>query len=280
MKIAIGCNFYQCRNELERLIKSIPKGFIDYFIGIDGIYRYVKEQYPELPDVSNDGSKQTMLHSDDFVSIWVEKTNCTEFEKRNKYLEICEQWKDDIDVLIIVDSDEFFIFPEGIKPKIAFSRFKQNLELAIEKHKDHNVHCIHTLNIHDDKLNSYKPRIWYKPGEMHYIYGSHYHYANIIREKDTIDNFKLNNTCYCQHCPDVVKGVVLAHDHSLRSQTQIEIHDKYVEYLKRFEGLIQTHKYSIDEAHKIASKGTSYDDVLRGQNITCLLYTSDAADEL
>jgi hypothetical protein len=275
MKIAIGCIFYNAKSELERLLKSIPNKTFDYFIAIDGIFKYTKEQNPTLPNLSTDGSRQLLLSDEigltritNVLSYYTDLPNL-EYYKRNKYLEICEEM--DIDVLIIVDSDEFFIFPEGTKPEIAFNRFKQNLEQKIEKHGDHNVFGIHTLNIHDDKLNSYKPRIWYKPGEMRYIYGSHYHYANVIREKESIDNFKLNGVCYCQHCPDVIKGVVLAHDHSLRSPTQTKIHDDYVEYLKRFEGLVQSHKYDIEQSHKIASKGISYDDILRGRDITGIL---------
>jgi len=268
MKIAIGCIFYQCRTELERLVNSIPRNFIDYFIGIDGIYKYNKEQNPQLPDVSNDGSRELLMQyggGQKYVVALSSKPNSTEFEKRNTYLEICDKLGD-IDVLIIVDSDEFFLFPEGTNLKDSVFRFKRNLEFTIGKliNREHNVFGIHTLNLHD-KVESYKPRIWYKPEEMRYLNGSHYHYANIKTEQATIETFNQNRINYCQHVAEVVKGAVLGHDHSLRSQKQTEMHDKYVEYLTRFEGLVQSHKYNIEEAHKFAVAGVSYDDILRNK---------------
>lgn len=268
LKIAIGCIFYQCYEELKRLIDSIPKGFIDYIIAIDGIYKYNKEQNPTLPLTSTDGSRDLIMYNNNkFEYNLVDLSNTTEFEKRNLYLEICQELN--VDVLLIVDSDEFFIFPEGVKPEDAFNTFKRNLELTINKHKkDHNVFGIRTLNIHekeDDKIGSYKPRIWYKPAEMRYVFGSHYHYANVVREKETLDSFKANRICYCQHCESVVKGIILAHDHGLRTEKQIQLHDQYVEYLKRFEGLVQSHRYSLDDAHNIAKSGKSYEDILREQ---------------
>jgi hypothetical protein len=263
LKIAIGCIFYNCYEELKRLVDSIPNGFIDYFIGIDGIYRYNKEQDPNLPDLSNDGSRKVILDhggGHKYTAVLQHKPNVTEYEKRSQYLDLCQHLN--IDVLLIVDSDEFFIYPDGVKPDEAFHIFKRNLELIIKKHQGHNVFGMRTLNIHD-KLESYKPRIWYKPGEMRYLSGSHYHYANVITEADTINTFEVNGINYCQHCESVVKGIILAHDHSLRSKEQTQRHDDYIEYLKRFEGLVQSHKYSLEQAHKLAKEGLSYDDILR-----------------
>lgn len=270
MKLAIATIFYQCHTELERLVNSIPPNFIDYFIGIDGIYRYNKEQNPDLPNVSNDGSRELLMQygaGQKYVLCMQSMPKVTEFTKRNTYLALCEKLGD-IDVLIIVDSDEFFLFPQGINVKDSVFRFKRNLEYTIGKlqNREHNVFGIHTLNLHD-KVESWKPRIWYQPEEMRYIYGSHYHYANKKREQATLKTFKENRICYCQHTADMVKGVVLGHDHSLRSQTQTEMHDKYVEYLTRLEGLVQSHKYSLENAHKLAAQGLSYDDILRGKKV-------------
>lgn len=264
--IAIGCNFYNDYAGLKRLIDSIPKGFIDQFIGIDGIYKYNKEKNPDLFDVSDDGSREFLVFdAKEKIKhvILIDKYNKTEFEKRNAYLEICDlQQHPRIDVLLIVDTDEFFIYPEGTKPEDAFFKFRQNIERTVtdSRYKDHNVFSMHTLDVANN-YNIHRPRIWYKPGEMRYINGSHYHYANITREKDTIELFNKQGINYCQHTEMVIKGVVLAHDHSLRTQKQMELRRQYIDYLRNFEGLTQSHYFTIDQAHNLAVLGVSRDQV-------------------
>lgn len=267
MKIALGLNFYNAYDGLKRLCDSIPVGFIDYVIGIDGVYRYTKEKHPELSLVSNDGSQKILLDQADknkFCTILMEYPNVTEFEKRNKYLEICQDMN--IDILIIVDSDEYFIYPEGTDPTTAFTQFKINLQKTIyaynfEHNNEHNVFGIRTLDI-DNNYDAYRPRIWANPGQMRYIYGSHYHYANVERESEDIENFKNNRICYVQCCPKVVKGIILAHDHNMIKSGTQEIRNEYIEYLKKFESLTQSHNYSLDECHRLAAEGKDYQDIL------------------
>ena len=261
MRIALLLIFYQCCNELERLLNSIPPNFFDVIIAIDGIYKYMKEQHPNYPDLSSDGSKDLVLSQRNIKEVYLYNLpQSLEVEKRNKYLELCENL--DIDVGIIFDSDEWILFPEGVKPQTAFKIFKNNIETVINKSKniDHNVFSMHTLDVANN-YNIHKPRIWYKPGQVRYINNSHYHYANIYKEKDTIETFKKNRQNYCQHTEGVIKGIVQAHAHNLRSKHQTKIHDDYLEYLKRFEGLAQSYYFTAEQAHKLASQGVSRNEV-------------------
>src|SRR5688572_22608051 len=117
MKIAIATIFYNSFEEIKRLLDSIPVGAIDYFIGVDGIFKYTKEKYPQLPEYSDVYSRALILSKDEkFVPVLVEKPNSTEFEKRNAYLETAEKLGD-IDVLMIIDSDEMFLYDSGTKPE-------------------------------------------------------------------------------------------------------------------------------------------------------------------
>lgn len=264
MKIALGVNFYNCVTELQRLVDSIPAiGFIDHLIAIDGVYRYHKEKNSDLPLCSEDGSLEVLFDAADqgkFNLILMGKSNTIEHDKRNAYLEICE--RSNIDVLIIVDSDEFFIYPEATAPEDAFTLFKQNIEKTIRKHKDHNVFSIRALN-----MNTYPPydcaypRIWYKPGEMRYLNGSHYYYGNIYREAKDIETFNRQRFNYVQYSAAMIKGVVLAHSHDLRTGEYMTQREEYIEYLKRFEGLTQSHYFTLDQSHKLAMLGVNRDQI-------------------
>ncbi len=255
MKIAIATIFYNSVIEIIRLLDSIPKDVIDYFIAVDGIFKYTKEKYPELPELSHDGSRDTIVsrHIDDhkFVTVLIDKPNCTEFEKRNYYLEICEKLGD-VDVLLIVDSDEYFQYDVGtIDPKECWQRFRKNLEFEIRKFGNHNVFGIPTYDCASG-TKSYCPRIFVNPHEMRYLNNSHYHYGNITREAKDIEYFKSQGLNYVQHAAAIIKGLTLAHDHSLRSQEYQERRKDYQRYLVKFEELIQTYKYTSEQAHEIA----------------------------
>lgn len=264
MKLAIGTIFYNSKAELERLLNSIPDKAIDWFIGIDGIFQYTKEQNPNLPELSNDGSRELIL-SDTItprisnIATWFEnKSNSTEYEKRNKYLEICK--KLEIDYLIIVDSDEYFVYPDGITPERSWDIFRKNFEMLARKNAfQHNVFSIRT---YDPKTNSESscPRCWYNPGDMSYVNLSHYNYGNIHNETefDKIQTAREQRLNYCQESRGVIKGLTLAHDHSLRTKEQLRLREQYQRYLVTYESLVQN-GYSHEKAHKIAKANPSKD---------------------
>ena len=123
----------------------------------------------------------------------------TEFNKRNKYLEVSEKLK--IDVGIICDSDEFFIYPpqtqqeeESPDRSNCWTRFKKDIEIQMIQNSKHNVYGINYID--EAGTDTYKPRIWVKPYQMRYTNNSHYHYANVVYEKETIETFKQNRLNY------------------------------------------------------------------------------------
>lgn len=265
LKIALGCNFYNARAELKRLLDSIPPGFIEYFIGVDGIYRFHKEKYPDMPDYSNDGSYTLLdeaIKDGKFAFVCQMRANKLEFEKRNAYLELCESLDYDIDVLLIVDTDEFFIYPEGTKPEDAFTQFKKNIKEMIRKHKDHNVFSIRGLNMNaNPPYDCAYPRIFVNPGQMRYLQFSHYYYGNIYREKKEIEQFAAQRYIFVQYSAAIIKGIVLAHSHDLRSKEYMKQREEYIEYLKRFEGLVQSYYFNSDQAHRLAMLGVDRNEI-------------------
>jgi len=260
MKLAIATIFYNAKAELERLVKSIPNNSVDCCIWIDGIFKYTKEQNPELSEYSNDDSVYSLLgdmsNKSNIFNIYEYDPNFTEFNKRNHYLEICKVY--DIDYLIIVDSDEYFVYNEGITPERSWQLFRRNFEMLASKSGfRHNVFSIRTL---DTKTNtdSSCPRCWYNPGDMRYLRNSHYHYGNVELDKKQIEIHEKNNLCFCQESRGVIKGLTLAHDHSLRTKEQLQLREQYQRYGVRYEELVQN-GYSHEKAHRIASQNPSKD---------------------
>lgn len=258
MKIAIATIFYQNKLELQRLVDSIPDNVVDYWICIDGPFRYNLDMNPDLPHKSNDGSIDLIMESRfkfNYGIVLHYKAGSTEFDKRNAYLENCQ--KLGIDCLLIIDSDEYFIYDDGKTPLQCWQRFIKNIELEAIKHPHHNVFGIRTYDpIH--KLESYCPRIWLKPHQMRYVYGSHYHYANIETEQRDIDYFKQYRQCYVQNAESIIKGgVSLAHSQDLRSEEYQKRRKQYQQYLVRYEELTQSHKFTPQECDRMAKDNPS-----------------------
>jgi hypothetical protein len=272
VRIAIATIFYGQILEMMRLINSIPASApVNYHIMVDGIFRYTKEKYPDLPEVSHTQVRTRLLNytaerSLTCIPILVDKPNALEYDKRMAYLETIRRineggssLKKNIDVLIIVDSDEYFTYPEGVTPEDAWDTFVKNMELAIKRTGGrHNVFGIRTFD-KKVKIDSYCPRIWYKPEEMSYINNSHYHYANIIVEAGTIKQFQDNKINYCQHAHSVIKGVTLEHDHYYREKDYLDKREEYQKYLVKFEELVQSYRFDKDTAHKMAKQVPSKD---------------------
>src|SRR5215203_4171346 len=176
IKIALATIFYQCKDELQRLVDSFPPKVLDSWLCVDGPFRYSLDINPDLPRKSDDGSIDVITESapkfNDAVII-NHMPGATEFDKRNTYLENCSTLKD-IDVIIIVDSDEFFTYAPGVDPLSAWQRFIKNIELEMIQHPHHNVYGIPYVQ-GDSPSDTYKPRIWVNPSQVRYINNSHYH---------------------------------------------------------------------------------------------------------
>ena len=269
LKIAIGTIFYNNKPELQRLADSIPSKTVNYWIAIDGPFKYNLEVNPDLSHHSDDGSIEVITESRNKFNNGVilhYKPGATEFEKRNIYLQNCQKLKKDIDVLLIVDSDEYFVYPPSVpggpelEPLECWNRFKKNLEIEMIQNPHHNVYGIPYF---EDRpggwkatigtaADTYKPRIFVNPGKMRYISNSHYNYANIETELETVEYFKTFRQVYCQHAAKIIRGgVALTQDQSLRTKEYQEQRKKYQQYLVALEPLVQQGKPQ-EEADKIA----------------------------
>lgn len=237
MNIALGTIFYNNKKDLLRLCNSIPKGSINTFIGVDGIFNYNFGKDGNKTGLSNDGSREILYDLED-KGIKVHIASCAneiEVKKRNRYLELCEQ--NDIDLLIIVDSDEYFYYYDK-DPLTQWDKFRQEMEYFTNLNKDKNVYSIKTILADDYALMEYH-RIWYKPGEMRYFRGSHYHYLNMKNgEYEMANQHKMMHT---QQSNGTIQSLFLRHNHGLRTKEQMEQRSNYQYYLINYEHLIQSH---------------------------------------
>ena len=270
MKTALFLIFYNNKEEIQRLLNSVPDKVIDYLIAVDGPFRYNLDMNPNLSHKSDDGSLKIIYDSAPKFnnSVMVHhKPGATEFDKRNAYLEDCEKLGD-VDVGIIIDSDEYFVYPSsttgGLKPIDCWTRFKQNIEIDMIQNRHQNVYGIRYLEdtkpgggegwktAIDTSADTYKPRIWVDPGQMRYISNSHYNYANIKTELETVEYFKKYKQVYCQSAAKVLRGgVVLTQDQSLRTEKYQQQRKQYQQYLVSYEPMVQQGK-SHEEADSLA----------------------------
>lgn len=257
-KLALGLNFYNDKAGLERLLHSIPPKAIDFIIAVDGIYQFTKEQNPDLPSLSNDGSRE-LLKNGRFDVRLLNCANQPEYVKRNRYLEYAA--KIGADYLIICDSDEHFLY-EDIncscmkKRGQVWKRFRDEFERMVDYHQRR--YNVFTMLLYDPvtKKKAQRPRCWYNPGQMRYLGGSHYHWGNIVTEKKEIEQHRQQKMMYTQYAIDAINfpELILVNDRFIR--TDKEVNDRrelYQKYLVKYESLRQTNlNLEHEEAHQLA----------------------------
>ena len=99
MKIATGIIFYNDRDSLSRCLRSIHDN-IDKIFAIDGRF----PTFPDDSELSTDGSRRLVKSYSKCILVDYPRL---EFDKRQKYLELCREYRPDI--LIIIDSDEYIL---------------------------------------------------------------------------------------------------------------------------------------------------------------------------
>lgn len=202
MKVGAGIIFFDDARGLERCLKSICP-IVDMVIAIDGRFR----DFQEIHDTSRDGSKEVV---ETFTNAkYYNFPNLTEIEKRNKYLELSQT--QDLDFLIVIDSDEYAIVEEEL--------LRANLkEILIQKKyyegfSDSNPE-VYGIKMYDEQFEKqnfiverYNERLLYKPGNLRY----HRIHSNLIDICDANRNFTTAKYT------SVVDGITLYNDDRLRS---------------------------------------------------------------
>lgn len=241
LNIGLATIFYNEKPGLQNILNTVPPGVVDYWLGIDGPFLFTKQKYPDTFYKSTDGSIGVFNNPKIPHRLTVNLPYKTEFEKRQFYLELCSTtaFKDDIDVLIIIDADECFQYPEHVNPFIAWLDFKRNL-LDTLHYIDGKTQNVFNIAFQDEEL-TVKPRIWVKPAEMRYLGYSHYHYGNIKRDYNKIKYYESFGGTYCQPAYEKTIGPIkIVHNDDLRSRKNKKIREEYKKYITKFEELVLT----------------------------------------
>jgi len=220
LKVAAGIIGFNDREGLRRTLQSVYNG-VDMIFYIDGKF----PTYPYPSDLSDDGSRQLVR---DYYSEKTLLVDCarSEFEKRQKYLDLCRHF--DIDILLIIDTDEWVV-PEFSD----WSLFRQECyqRFVLEDKEEHNIYNIKMFNRLSvagghilDLWVSY-PRVWYKPADMHYARGRHYEF---VSNKDGVLQTGSEGN-------DSIYSIRLKHDHELRTTKHQESREIYQKWLIDYE---------------------------------------------
>lgn len=192
------------------MLYSLKPYPIDYIIAVDGKFKdFDKDKGKAVSDIeviklltiAEANNKHTRVKH-------ITATNRTETEKRQLYFDECAYL--DIDILIIIDSDEYII-----GPATNWDLFTQDLYYKINSNNTYRQgYCIPTLmgdtiyGKHSDIDGSVwnLPRLFYKPADLQYV-DDHCTIRN--RKTGIIQTYEGNTVC--QH-------IVLGHDHNLRTK--------------------------------------------------------------
>jgi hypothetical protein len=225
MKVAAGVIFYNDVNSLERCLDSLA-GHVDLVFCIDGKF----PQFPGDSALSTDGSRD-VVRSYARYGVILDDCPKPEIDKRQRYLELCAKFG--IDVLIILDSDEYVL------DNAVWYNFGENLyRVIIERDKcSHNVYAVSIRTPNDGRVSSGSflayPRVWYRPEEMEYYAGKHYYFRNKYPADHPLH--KENLIHQASHKINLINGIQIGHDHELRSKQHMDSRFIYQVWLTKHE---------------------------------------------
>ena len=185
MKIGAGINTYANPLGLETTLASLTGG-VDAQLVIHG-------RYPNFPVQHASAYSKTKTVCKEYPGIQLIQLDATELEKRQKYLELSQ----DFDFLIVIDDDEF------ISDGADWGYFRQNCQQVIDQHAGHYIYDI----MFDGPIaqSGPRPRLFYCPSKIKY---DRKHYWWRLPNGRLADG--MSDSC------KVIEGIKITHDKSLR----------------------------------------------------------------
>jgi hypothetical protein len=225
LRIAIGLSFYEDFDSLRRMIQSCQSYPIDMIIAVDGRYKGFDSKNGISSQKCIDLFKASQTPFDIDVSIDKDQN-----VKRQRYMDLCAPKAHDIDCLIVMDSDEYFIH-EGTN----WPLFIEDLEHKIKENENNykQGYCIPTLLIDKgiqrmpEGYYENLPRLFHKPHTLRYVDD---HFS--IRNKQTGSHMTFEGNSVLNH-------ITLGHDHDLRTIEYSRLTKEYQENLIKEENAIR-----------------------------------------
>lgn len=195
-KLAAGvCLYEKSLDTVKRCIESI-KANADYIFAIDG--RFTDENGKALfPDRDPLSPQYVRDYLKSIPNVILVDLPSTEIRKRQRYLDMCREYK--CDYLLIIDTDEFIL------PESDWQSFKQNLANCTNGNNIYSIKCLYGYPEHNDTSNS--PRLWYKPYDMEY------HVAHCLFKNKITGIVKKSSSS-----GPLIQGIMMAGDDSLRGR--------------------------------------------------------------
>lgn len=214
LRLAIGLSFYNDFDSLRRMLTSLQAYPIDLIIAVDGKYK----GHTGDKEVSDLECRHLFRAFQTPYYLFHEATAKTQIQQRQLYFDKAEVM--DIDVIIVMDSDEYIIHD-----KTNWPLFIKELEEHIEMNKGTFVQGYSiplVINQKPYKQKDYtinSPRLFHRPSELQYV-DNHY----------TIRNKKTGVNMAYQTKETKLEHLVIGTDHKLRTEEYMQQHDAYEEY--------------------------------------------------
>lgn len=220
LKIGIGLSCYQDFDSLRRMLMSCQQYPIDKIIAVDGRYDGypTKEEYSDQDVLDLFDSFQTKVE----VFPYAGNQNA----KRQIYFDNAKN----LDVLIVMDTDEYFL-PKQTNWPLFVEDMEQKIRDNAHTYKQAYCLPVYLLNKGVQKMpdgyHENLPRIFNRPTELRYVDD---HFS--IRNKTTgvLMSFEGNS---------VVQHITMGHDHNLRSKQYKANTEKYENELIEYENSIR-----------------------------------------
>ena len=225
LKIGIGLSCYQDFDSLRRMLMSCQQYPIDTIIAVDGRY----EGYPTDQEYSD---KDVLDLFDAFqTKVEVHAYTGNQNAKRQIYFDEAKN----LDVIIVMDTDEYFI-----SEKTNWPLFIQDLEQKIKSdaltYKQAYCLPVYLLDKGVQKMPEgyYEnlPRIFNRPTELRYV-DDHFSIRN--KKTGVLMSFEGNS---------VVSNIAMGHDHNLRTKQYQADTKKYEDELIEYENSVREKRRS------------------------------------
>ncbi len=237
LNIAVGTIFHNKAAEMKRMLHSISNEAVDQWFLVGGAFANSPNKDEWLDnatlEVLETFKKEQEEAGSRGIKLRVEiMEGANEYAKRMKYVDMCRQ--NDVNCLFIVDTDEYVYENEKVDwfdCKTNWEQFRRDIYANMIKYPDHNVFSTDIIQnefLHKDMY----PRIWNFPTQMSYVRGSHYKFGN--PEVDPIDDVLFTH----QASWGAVRGITLKHDHTLRTDGDMNNRRTYQDWLVQYEAML------------------------------------------
>lgn len=214
-KIGVGINYWDDPKGLLTILEA-PNFYENIFAIylIDGRYSGREDKEENNPHLAQAIAREyPKIH-------YVKMYNVTQIEKRNKYWELAE--KDDLDFMIVLDSDETCLFGE-------------NLNDSLEMCMKYPSQCFPLKQNHVQEVDMPRPRLFKKPFNFRHREhsGPNISHGSLWTDYG-LGNQEIIQTMYKfskidKNTPEYVPSIYLTHDKKFRTKRRVDMDYKFYE---------------------------------------------------